>query len=316
MKKPLICLTLAAAFGVVSSVRGDYPYLVNDTWLDGTRTDPASPTYAENNGLWGSDADGDGNLESLWYRGGTGTTLAPVAAGGPLRAVMGSSSGSFTTYFTPTATPVTLANPGNKLTITWVFTPTGVSVANTSQAFDLAVVLTPSASRLTAENSPGSAAYLGYAMYMNMAQTLGNSNPFQLRRWASPGSANNLLSTSSAWTGVGNGATSGNPGYSSGTQYTYRMTLTRNGAGGLDVVSTMTGGSLNGTGTATVSYTDTTASQGFSFDTFALRPNSAANSASQFDTSLFQVEFVPEPSTLALAGVGVLGLALWRRVRR
>ncbi len=173
MKKTLICLTLATVFGLASSVHGAYPYLVNDTWLDGTRTDPASPIYAENNGLWGSDADGDGNLESLWYRGGTGTTLAPVAAGGPLRAVMGSSSGSFTTYFTPTATPVTLANPGNKLTITWVFTPTGVSAANTSQAFDLAVVLTPSASRLTAENSPGSAAYLGYAMYMNMARPWG-----------------------------------------------------------------------------------------------------------------------------------------------
>ena len=228
---------------------------------------------------------------------------------------MGSSSGSFTTYFTPAATPVTL-NPGNKLTLTWVFTPTGVNTLNTSQAFDLAVALSPSASRLTADGSPASATYLGYAMYMNMGVTLGNGKPFDLRQWASPGSANNLLSTSAAWTDELNGATSGNHGYDSGTQYTYVMSLTRNASGGLDVVSTMTGGTLNGSGTETVSYTDATASQGYSFDTFALRPNAPGTTATQFDTSLFAVAFVPEPSTLALAGVGVLGLALWRRVRR
>ena len=315
MRKISIYLTLAAVFGLASSVHGNV--LVNDTWLDGTRTDPASPTYAENNGIVGTDADSDGNLESAWFRGGTGTTLT-TAAGGPLKAVMGSSSGSFTTYFTPAATPVNLANAGDKFHLTWVFTPTGVNANNTSQAFDLAVALSPSASRMTADNSPSSAAYLGYAMYMNMGVTLGNSKPFDLRQWAVPGGANNLLSSSAAWTSEGNGATSGNHGYDSGTQYTYEMTLTRNGAGGLDVLSTMTGGTLNGSGTATVSYTDATASQGFSFDTFALRPNAATTTATEFDTSSFEVDFVPipEPSTLSLAGVAALGLALWRRVRR
>jgi hypothetical protein len=305
-------LTLAAVFGLASSVHGNV--LINDTWLDGIRTDPASPTYAENNGIVGTDADSDGNLESAWFRGGTGTVLAPVGAGGPLRATMGSSSGSFTTYFTPTATPVTLVNAGDTFKLTWVFTPTGVNANNTSQAFDLALALTPSASRLTAEGSPGSAAYLGYAMYMNMGVTLGNANPFQLRQWAVPGGANNLLSTSAAWTPEVNGATSGNHGYDSGTQYTYEMTLTRNGAGGLDVLSTMTGGTLNGSGTATVSYTDATASQGFSFDTFALRPNAPGTTATQFDTSLLRIEFtqVPEPSSVALAGLA-LALAAWRR---
>ena len=59
--------------------------LVNDTWIDGTRTDPTAVNgYAENDGVAGTDADADGNLESAWFRGGNGT-LGPVSAGGPLR---------------------------------------------------------------------------------------------------------------------------------------------------------------------------------------------------------------------------------------
>src|SRR5437016_1305181 len=79
--------------------------LVNDTWLDGTRTDPAAPTYSEN----GVDSDTDGNLESAWFKGGAGT-LDPVAAGGPLRGDLtagGTSSASWTTHFTPEAGQVT-----------------------------------------------------------------------------------------------------------------------------------------------------------------------------------------------------------------
>ena len=291
-------------------------YLVNDTWLDGTRTDPASPTYAENNGVVGTDADLDGNLESAWFKGGAGT-LSVIGAGGPLRGTgNAAASASWYTYFTQPGTPVTLANAGDALRLTWAFTPTGVNANNTSQGFNLAVVLAPS--RMTADGSVPSAAYLGYASFMNMGQTLGNANPFQLRRWTNPGSSGALLGTSGNWTSVGNGATSGNPGYASGTQYTYVMTLTRNAGNGLDIVSTMTGGNLNGTGSATVSWTDTTAAQGFSFDMFDIRPTSEATTATTFDTSLFQIEFtqVPEPSSAALAGLGVLGLALWRRVRQ
>jgi hypothetical protein len=318
MKTVLTYLIIVAGFGLVSPARANI--LVNNTWKDGDRTDPAAPQYAENNGVVGTDADADGDLESLWYRGGTGTALNTVP-GGPMSAVMGTSSGSFTTYFTPAAgsglgAPVTLNNAGDSLTVTWKFTPRNVNAGNTSQAFPLAVALTPTASRLAADgSSPSSAAYLGYAMYMNMGQTLGNSNPFQLKQWASPGSANNFLSTSAAWTGVANGATSGNHGYDSDTQYTYVMSLTRNALGGLDIVSTMTGGNLNGAGFATVSYTDAAHSQGYAFDTFGFRPSTPGNTGTQFDTSLFKVEFtpIPEPSTFALAG---LALALFARCRK
>src|SRR5262245_11771342 len=99
--------------------------IVNDTWQDGTDSDPASPVHSE----FGVDADADNDLESAWYQGGDGT-LDPVGAGGPERGAMtagGASSASWTTYFTPEGTPVTLANTGDSLKVTWVFTPTNVN---------------------------------------------------------------------------------------------------------------------------------------------------------------------------------------------
>ena len=70
------------------------------------------------------------------------------------------------------------------------------------------------------------------------------------------------------------------------------MTFTRNASNGLDITATMTGGSLNNTGSATVSYSDS-APNTFTFDTFGVRPSDAADSAASFDTTLFEVEFIP-----------------------
>ncbi len=118
---------------------------------------------------------------------------------------------------------------------------------------------------------------------MNMATTLGGTTPFQLMERSAPGTSSALLSSSSSWTGLANGAVNGHIGYASGTQYTFVMTLTRNASSGLDITVTVTGGSLNNTGSASVSFTDNTPNS-FSFDTFALRPSSANDSAAQFDT--------------------------------
>jgi PEP-CTERM motif len=308
-------LTVVAFVGL--TLHGYAVDIVNDTWIDGTRTDPAAPIYSEN----GTDTDLDGNIESVWYLGGAGT-LAPVGAGGPLRGdlgVGGTGSGSWTTYFTAGATPITLANPGDSLKVTWQFTLTGTAAANTSQNLRLALVNTPPAALLAADASPGSSTYAGYGMLMNMGgPTLGNSNPFQLVERIAPGTSSALLSAGGSWTALGNGATSGNAGYADGTPYTYVMQLTLNGSGGVDIVSTMTGGTLNGSGSASVALTDTTPNS-TNYNTFAVRPSSATGAAQIFDTSLFKVEFtsVPEPSTIALAGLAMLGfVACYRRMRR
>ncbi len=261
--------------------------LVSNVWNTGVRTypaynDPNSP-YSE----MGVDYNSSGDLESAWFSAGSGSAVTTV---GHLNLQNGSSSTSWTTYFTPESSPVTLTGPGDQLKITWVFTPANVNTNNTSQQFVLCAVDTPSGARLTADGTPGSAAYTGYAMYMNMGVTLGNSNPFQLReRGVSSG---DLMVSGGNWTALANGATSGNHGYDSSTPYTFVMIFTRNASDGLDIVVTMTGGTLNNSGSATVSYSDSTPNT-FTFDTFALRPQSAAKTADAFDTTRFEVEFIP-----------------------
>jgi hypothetical protein len=257
----------------------------------------------------GVDSDADADLESAWFQGGGGT-LDPAAAGGPLVGTTSTGSSSWTTYFTPEGTPITLANAGDSLRVTWVFTPRTVNPGNTSQDFRLAVVDSPAAQRLAANGAPSAGTYAGYAMFMNMGPTLGNSNPFQLREHDGNGA---MLSSSGDWLALANGVATGSTGYASDTQYTYVMSLTRNATNGLDIRSTMTGGSIGGSGSVAVAFTDATPS--FSFDTFSLRPSSALGTAAQFDTSLFRVEFtaVPEPATLGLCGFAAVASLLVSR---
>ena len=71
----LVPALLAAAAGVI--LNSQAAFVVNDTWIDGTRTDPASTTDSEN----GVDTDLDGNIESRWANaGGTMSVINAVAA--------------------------------------------------------------------------------------------------------------------------------------------------------------------------------------------------------------------------------------------
>lgn len=309
MKRVSIYLTLLAVFGLSSSLYGSV--IVNDTWLDGTRTDPASPTYSE----FGVDGDLDGNIESAWYRGGTGT-LDPVGPGGPLRGDLGAGgtgSGSWTTFFAPGGNAVNLANVGDRLTVTWAFTLQNVGVQNNSQNFRVALVDTPEAARLLADGSPGSSTYAGYGMLNNMGLTLGRTTPFRIVERSDPLTSSALLSATGSWATLADDtAVVGDPGYAADTLYTFVMSLTRTAAG-LDIASSITGGTLGGDGTLVASFSDTTPST-YLYDTFSIRPSSAVGTAQIFDTTLFKVEVVsiPEPSTLALASLA-LALIVWRR---
>ncbi|HEY1718624.1 MAG TPA: immunoglobulin domain-containing protein [Verrucomicrobiae bacterium] len=259
---------VALMLGIVA--RGHATVLLNDTFADGVRNIQNLPT------------------ESAWFSSSSAALTVPAA--GDLRAVQPTTSLSLTTYFAPEGSEVNLATTGDELIITWIFTPTTVSSANTSQGLPLAIVNTPSGSRISSDTSPPSAAYAGYAMFINMSQTLGGSTPFQLKKWSV--ASGNLLSSSTSWTNaLANGVASGVHGFDSGTQYTFTMTFTRNASSGLDITATMSGGTYNNSGTGTVSFTDATPNS-FLFDTFALRPTGSANTAAQWDTSLFKVEAI------------------------
>jgi hypothetical protein len=292
--------------------------IVRDTWRDGTDSDPASPTYSEN----GTDSDSDGNLESVWYQGGGGT-LEPAGPGGPLEMTMdggptGTSSSSWTTYFTPEASPVTLANTGDRLRVTWAFQTNEVNATNASQNFRIAVVDSPSASRLSANGTPGSAAYAGYGIFGNMAETFGHANPFELVERTNPAASSALLSASASWEDdflAANDGASGDVGYADNTSYIYTMTITRLAGGSLHVSSSMVGGNIGGDGSLFVSATDASP-QTYTYDTFALRPSSASTTTDIFHTRLFRVDFlpeVPEPSSFVLFGLSALALATLRR---
>jgi len=310
----LVPALLAAVAGI--SIGAQAATIVNDTWLDATRIDPAAPVYSEN----GTDGDLDGDIESVWYRSGTGssTTMSP---GHMVNAAGAAGSMSLTTYFSPDASSVTLNNVGDQLSLTWVFTPTGVTTTSTGNQ-DMRLAVVDSAARLAADATPANAVYSGYGIFFNMrAGTLGNAASLRIMEWAVPGGANNLLSTGAAWTQDATTASvvGTTPGYTSGNTYTLFWSITKT-ASGADIYQSITdsGGLLDGDGVLDVSYSDATP-QTLSFDTFALRPQTPELTATSFDTTLFRVELftaVPEPTVAAILGVGIMGLIAARRTRR
>ena len=272
--------------------------LVDDTFLDANRTDPV--TYSE----MGVDTDLDLNVESRWF----GSTLSATAS--HLTGTVGTGSASWTTYFTDTfANSINLGGIGQKMIITWVFTPTTVNAGNASQGFRMAIAQSTSGGRLAADGTPASQAFTGYAIFQNMAPTLARANNDNLDIMERTNLvSSDLLSTGSNWQKAAGGGTQTTEGFVSGTQYTFVFSAERTGSG-LQLDASFTGGNIDGDGSLTASFLDTTPNS-YSFDTFALRPSSSTSAAASFDTTLFRVEYVPEPSVmiLVLGGAGLMCL--------
>ncbi len=308
---PALAATLAGL-----SISAQAAFVVNDTWIDGTRTDPTSTTDSEN----GTDTDLDGDIESRWANaGGTMNVIngSPGVTPGVLRTtVPAAGSASWTTYFAPDAAPVSLLNAGDKMTLRWVFTPTSaVSATAGNQNLRIAIVNSPNANRLALDGAPATGAYAGYGIFGTFSTTLG-STPLRLMERVNP--SGNFLSTSGEYAQRATAGTSGNAGYAMNTAYTLVFTAERTLASALDITVSMSGGTLDGSGTISMAFTDATPNS-FTFDTFGARPQTGALTSENFDTSLFQVDFttaVPEPTVAAILGVGITGLIASRRSRR
>jgi len=282
--------------------------IVNDTWADGNRTSVG--------------VDGTG-YDTPWYAASTSTlsTAMPPLVGAC------TTSATWWTIFSGanSGNPlVTLQNAGDEIKATLVFTPYGVAANNSSLGFDIALAKSPTPK--TTDGSQTGQQYSGYSVLMNMGTTLGST--FNLKEWTLAGTGS-LLGNASNWGANGTSGlnlattgTSGNQGFKQGESYTFVMDLVLDGSGYLDITASMTGGvsngGLNGVGYESVSYTDTSPN-GLSYDTFEVRPTASSQAAGTFDIQQFEVEqitLVPEPVTLALSGLGMLGLVLARRMRR
>jgi hypothetical protein len=304
---------LAASLGAMSASAA---ILVNDTWQDANRTDPTTTVSTGPHSEFGTDADADGDLESVWY---SSPAAATSASAGHLvfdntNGGANTGSSSYTTFFAPDATPVTLAQ-GETLRVTWVFTPDGVGT-NNGRNLRMALVDTAGADRRTTDGSPNNSTYSGYRISLNVAQTL-IANTMELRE-RTQFAADNLLVNDDRWSGgLASVGADGAAGMVNGTPYTFVWSIKRTLADEMQIDASLSGGSYAGTGSLALSFTDASANNGsFSFDTFAMRPGSAVNTANSFDTSLFRVEVIPIPEPTGLALAAVVGAAALFRRRR
>lgn len=305
MKRPVHILG-SVGFLLALALSARAQILVNDSWRDGTRTDPGAPTYSE----FGVDGDSDGDIESFWIAANRATNFIAAVGSMTFYPTSGSSRGGLT-YFTPAATPVTLAD-GQALKITAVFSPTSLAGQNSATTTRLAIADYTAGTRLTADGTSTSmngANVKAYGLFLNMGTTFGTS-PLSIRERTNPGSTD-LLGTATDWTTLGSGGgQAGDPGYVNGATYTMTITLARS-SGALNITAAVAGGSLN----ISHSVTDTTPST-FTFDAFALRAGTSTDTPIM-TFSNFKVEVIPEPGALSLfgiAGIGwVVGRRLWRR---
>jgi len=274
---------------------------VNDSWLDGTRNDPASPTYSE----YGIDGDLDLNLESVWY----GNSSSLSSSVGHLIGTTAATSRQWLTHFTPSS-PLSLANIGDSIKITLNFTPTTI-LANANRNMRFGLFNYSAGTRLTTDATPGGANVTGYSAFINFAPTFGTSNPLQVSERTNP-SSTDLQGTTGDFTLLGSGGANGGTGFTSGAAYRLEFIVTRLGATTVSNSVTFFD-SLNAV-LVTASGVDATGVLGF--DTFAMRPANTTSTAATFDFTQFKVEYfgaVPEPTTLSLTGIA---LAIWACRRR
>jgi PEP-CTERM motif len=294
-----LAFALAALCSFAVAARAADTVLLDDTWATGDRSTQNLPT------------------QSAWYANSSSTLTATTST---MTGTDGTGSAEWLTYFTP-STAQTL-NVGDTLQVALTFNLGTVAAENTSRGVRIGLLDFSNGTRLTADSystgsgtgAPG-ANVTGYMLNMNMGTTFGINGPLQTMARSTTSDVN-LMGASGDYTAVGSngGGSTGDPGFADGTSYTLTFSVTRTSASSVDITTAFSGGSLNIANTVTDSTYNYTG-----FDTFAIRPSGNASGAATWNFTEMKVDYitpVPEPTTFALAGLGMLGLAAARRFRR
>lgn len=274
------------------AVSDDARVVVKDTWKDGDRTDPAPPVYSEQ----GVDADNDGDIESAWFNYNAAGSM--VATPGHLMMTMTNGSTSWTTYFAATNRPITLAKAGDRIKVTWAFTPSNVHGGGTSSTLNFGLVNTQSPDRLTTDGAFPPAPYAGYATFM----AFGDYSFYNLTLGARTDTSTILpLFQSDYFQRFANWqllASNYRNSVPNDLPYTYTMSLTRNAAGGLDIESSVVGsaGEVNH-----VSATDPSPNT-FAFNAVSMYLLGGVSGT--IDTTLFQVDQYSVPAIQSVTNSG------------
>lgn len=273
--------------------------LLDDTIADGSRTEQNL------------------SAESAWF---SSTAANITATAGNLALAGPSGSALYLTYFTP-STAQTL-NVGDKLQVTLSFNLNNVAAQNTSRGLRIGLFDFSGGTRVAADTfstgagtgAPG-ANVLGYALNMNMGTTFGVAGPLQIMARTNTTSVNLMGASGDLFAIGGNGpGLAGDPAFAASTPYTMIFSATRSSATSVDISTAFFGSGLAITNTVTDSTFNYTG-----FDAFAIRPAASTSGASMYNFTELKVEYlpVPEPSTIALAGLAAFGLvASYRRMRR
>lgn len=253
-------------------------------------------------------------VPDTWYS--TGSAGTPAQGGGvEFVTNVGSGLQSILTYFEPAS----LSNIGDSLSVSLTFSAQFDTMSNSEYPLSFGFFDSGgtqiAANNLGANGGTPSAfdAYHGYRVAMNTFSR--NQSPIRLQARSGTGPA---LPSGIAYESLGNGGTSGKATLEADTLYNMTYTITRKDANTLDVTFSFTGG--NAPAGYNGSWSVASTSNGFttSFDTFAVMLQSAGT----FDTLTFHnvsittPDAIPEPSTVAVMGMGGLmlmaGLRRWR----
>ena len=266
----------------------------------------------------------NGNMAVYKSRTATTATVASdtLAFTGP-----GASSGAdmYFAYFTdPAATVspyvqngVVALDVGHKLSVSLTF-KLPVMPSDSSYSLRFGLFDQNTGSRQTADLGSGgnSTAFtddLGYMLNSFPISSVGAANAFSFR-YRSTFTTGNILSASGDYTTIGSSSGGAYTGLASDTFYVFNYTIERQDA----TTTILSSAILSGDGSTTLNFgtvtqVGTPATTNFSW--IAWRPP-GNNVAATFDRILVEASPIPEPSTLALAGlVSLVGVWFFRRQR-